>query len=129
MRTGRMLLLVSVGVLGLTSWLTRDAAWWAPLRQSLQQVGAQGERALAAAAPAAPPRKCVSAAGVLYTTDPACPPGSREQAASGGTLTVVAAPAKAPASAASAQPLLRQLADPEGSAALQSKRMEKAVGP
>jgi len=126
-----MLLVVTVGVLGMTSWLTRDAAWWAPLRQQLQQLGAQGERTLALAAPAAPPRKCVSASGVLYTTDAACPAGSREQAASGGTVNVLPAVRQAapPASAASAQPLLRQLADPQGSAALQAKRLEKAVGP
>lgn len=96
-------------------------AWRAAVQQapSLNPVGS--------AAPA--PRKCVSAQGqLLYTTD-ACPAGTREQALAGGTVTVLAAPPAAPASAASATPLLRRLDDPAETERMRERRMQQAVGP
>lgn len=111
-------------------WMTRDAAWWAPLRQALQ--GGTQQLQTQAAALAGPPaassaRKCLGAGGtgVVYT-DGECPPGSRSLPASGGTVNVLPALAKAPASAASATPLLRQLAGPDD---LQAKRLQQAVDP
>jgi hypothetical protein len=44
-------------------------------------------------------RKCRTASGILYA-DQACPPGSHEIAANGGTVNVVSFPKPAPAEAA-----------------------------
>ncbi len=127
-----VLLLVLLGL----AWVTRDAAWWLPLRQALS--GAQQQLQSQAAAVTGPPaassaRKCLPAGGgaVVYT-DGDCPPGSRVLAASGGTVNVLpplGQGAQPAASAASATPLLRQLADPAGSADLQEKRLERAINP
>lgn len=122
-------------LLGL-GWATRDAAWWTPIRQTLS--GAQQELQSQVAVVAGPPaassaRKCLPAGGgaVVYT-DGECPPGSRVLPASGGTVNVLPAldqGARPAASAASATPLLRQLAGPAGGADLQEKRLERAVNP
>lgn len=94
-------MLVIVAALAVAGWLLRDTE---PLRSFLRPA-----RALPAAVqqpldgvvesvpltlPASPrlsskPRKCLRGSEVIYTNDPSCPPGSREQALSGGTLTVV----------------------------------------
>lgn len=56
-------------------------------------------------------RKCVRGADTSYTHDP-CPPGSKEQALSKGTVTVLSAPPKpaAPPPQATPEPTLRQKA-------------------
>jgi hypothetical protein len=82
------------------------------------------------AAPAARTRKCVRVeAGVgegaiTYTND-ACPPGTREQALQGGTVSVLPAP---PAPAASpAQAPLRRLAGEGQPADGQQRRIDEAL--
>lgn len=71
-------------------------------------------------------RKCRSGATVAYT-DATCPPGSREEAIAGGTLTVV--PAQRPAQEpAKPQSVLRSLSGGEPGD-LQRKRIEREVGP
>lgn len=83
------------------------ALWAYPQRERLSAGLKPAMRELTEAAPvqAGSPgaRKCVDAAGrVLYTTDPHCPAGQREQALRGDTVNVIRLPSAAPAPAASA---------------------------
>jgi len=72
-------------------------------------------------------RKCRKGSELIYTNGE-CPPGSRAEDLSGGTLSVLpAAPPTTPAPAASARTPLRSLADPEGAATLQEQRIEQAT--
>lgn len=90
-------LLVAAVLAGL-AWHYRDhdalRGLLRPVRAGLQGAAASGEGARpgrttpAASAPAARlMRKCLKDGQVLYTDD-ACPPGSQEEAVSGGSLTV-----------------------------------------
>lgn len=77
-------------------------------------------------APAARARKCVAGAEVVYTND-TCPPGTREQALQGGTVSVLpAAPAAAPAVSAPQAPL-RRLAGEGLAADGQDRRVDQAM--
>jgi hypothetical protein len=73
-------------------------------------------------------RKCRGNGQVLYT-DGGCPPGSREEAADGGSVTVLpAAPRAASAApAASAQTPLRRLAGEGVVPDQQERRVEQAL--
>lgn len=72
-------------------------------------------------------RKCVSGSAVEYTTGP-CPPGSREVAMSGGTVTVVPGPAAAlPASAPASLPTVRDLLVPPSKVDMQQQRVDQAT--
>ncbi len=91
------------------------------LRDAVPKPGA-AQKATAAV------RKCVSAGGELLYSTEACPVGTREQAVQGGTVNVLSAAPRPAASAASAQPLLRQLSDPEEIERLRERRMQLATG-
>lgn len=110
----RVLLLAAVAAL---------LAWWAwpQLESRLPRVDA-----VAIQAPATePPVRCRSSDGKLHYRQGRCADGERQEAMQGGTVNVVAAtPTAAAASAASSAPALRQLADPQGTAELQRKRMD-----
>lgn len=71
-------------------------------------------------------RKCRSGTTVSYT-DSACPPGSHEEAISGGSLTVVPAQ-RAAQEPAKPQSVLRTLSGGEPGD-LQRKHIEREVGP
>lgn len=74
-------------------------------------------------------RKCRRGAQIEYTNG-LCPPGTREEAVRGGSLSVLPAP-PAPAAAvtaASAQPLLRGLARDVDGREMQDKRIERVIG-
>lgn len=107
----RLLLLAAVAAL---------LAWWAwPQLQPRLAVAPTPSKA------AEPPVRCRTADGKLQYRQGRCAEGERQEALQGGTVNVVAAtPTAAPSAAASGAPALRQLADPEGTAELQRKRME-----
>jgi len=98
---------------------------------SAQRPAGRTDRAAAALGQSATParagaRKCMSASSVSYT-DGDCPPGSREQALTGGSLTVVAgAPiaGRAGGPAASAA-RLRSLALEPGEPTLRERQMDR----
>lgn len=118
-----LLLLAMLVALG-AAWKLHGDALPPPLREALRGLS-QGETPLVAAQP---PRKCVAADGSLLYSTEACPAGTREQAIQGGTLTVLAAPPAAPASKASAQPLLQRLDDPAETERMRERRLQKALG-
>lgn len=115
--------------------------WQAALPQAAARLQALQPTATPSAtnAPTAPganaARRCEGAQGrIEYVTGP-CPPGTRERALGGGTVNVlpavpVARPADGadpthPAASAASAPLLRRLSDPEGTAAMQRKALER----
>jgi hypothetical protein len=103
-------------------WLPQ-ATWQVPLQRAwaaLQPGGASAHRCV-------PTDPKAPASAALYSTE-ACPPGTRAVALKGGTVNVVPATPVAPASAASATPVLRQLVDPAEAAALRDKRMNRVIG-
>lgn len=113
-----------------------------PWQAALPQAAARLQALQSAATPSAPAapganaaRRCEDAQGrIEYVTGP-CPPGTRERALGGGTVNVlpavpVARPADGtdptnPAASAASAPLLRRLSDPEGTAAMQRKALER----
>ena len=110
----RVLLLAAVAAL---------LAWWAwpQLQSRLPRL----DTVASVAQPAAPPVRCRAPDGKLHYRQGRCADGERQEAMKGGTVNVVAAtPTAAASTAASNVPALRQLADPEGTAELQRKRME-----
>jgi len=70
--------------------------------------------------------KCQGAAGVLYV-DHACPAGSRELAADGGTVTVVPFPKAAPPKTAASGPGLVQGMSPEEVERTRDRMIEQAA--
>lgn len=102
--------------------LAAGLAWWqrealtaalpASVTSAIGAARSQLPAAVTAPAGGVAPRRCSGADGRVEYTNAACPPGTREQPLSGGSVSVLpAAPAAAapPASAAS-RSLLRQLA-------------------
>lgn len=118
-------LLALLALLGWWAWPQLQSQWQAriaPLSQALE----------GATRPTAPPlQRCRAADGGLLYAQGDCPSGQRAEAMGGGTLNVLPAqrPPASVASAASAPPALRRLADPEGTAELQRRRIERAVQP
>ena len=116
---------VLVVALAATAWCLRDSPALATARRAL------------GLSPAAPPtlqaagvHKCVGARGTVYTDGP-CAAGSREVAASGGTVTVMAfpKPAATPASMASGLlggPLVKTM-DPDERDRLRDKGVDDAM--
>jgi hypothetical protein len=102
-------------------------AWWA-WPQLAPRLPALREQAAAVQPKAEPPVRCRTQAGSLQYRQGRCEADEREEAMKGGTLSVVAAPAAAASQAASAQPLLRQLSDPAGTAEMQRKAQERMEG-
>jgi hypothetical protein len=139
----RIFFLLLIAVLLAVGWRSVKSSWvqgW--LRPSVQAPAVpiqfdngsvrQERAASAAAAPvaAAPPRvpgtlrKCKRGETVIYT-DAACPSGTKEQAVSGGTLTVLDGPPK-PAPAAR-HGNVRDLLGPPGEPTLAEKHMERML--
>jgi hypothetical protein len=82
-----------------------------------------------AEAPPAAVRKCVTGSQVLYSSQ-ACPAGSREQAAGGGTLTVLPA-ARVPTAADGASrplPNVRDLLIDPQAVDIKERRIEAVTG-
>jgi hypothetical protein len=88
------------------------AAWWqrdsAPMTSLRRAVGLPADSAVPTTTEtlhAAGVHKCQTAGGILYV-DAACPKGSRELAANGGTVTVMPFPKPAPAPSSFASGIL-----------------------
>lgn len=119
-----------LAALGLGAWWAHDQpAVLERLPPALRQ--ALTAPSLPAAAPAAAAkalRKCTGAGAPVYT-DGDCPAGTRAEAVTGGTLSVLPAvrPAAAAEPAASAQSPLRKLAGPDDSAAQRERVLDQAL--
>jgi len=123
------LVIAAVVVLGLAA-----AAWYwrssAPIAGAARVLGVQPESSTpdaAATFKAAGVHKCVGAHGTTYSDGP-CPAGTREVAASRGTVTVTAFPKPAPAWSSSAPggPIVKPM-DPEERDRLRDKAIEDAA--
>ena len=84
------------------AWFYRDTA---PVARAVRAVDGLSVPAPPPSLQSAGVHKCVSEAGTSYLDHP-CPRGSREQAATGGTMTVTSFPKPAPAPSLSASGLL-----------------------
>jgi hypothetical protein len=115
-------------------------AWWAhdqpavldrlppALRQALVLPSMPAAAPTAPAAASKALRKCTGAGAPVYT-DGDCPAGTRAEAATGGTLSVLPAvrPAAPAEPAASAQSPLRKLAGPDDNAAQRERVLDQAL--
>ena len=110
------------------------AAWYwrtsAPIAGAARLIGVQPQSTTpdaAATFKAAGVHKCVGAHGTSYSDGP-CPAGTREAAASGGTVTVTSfpKPAPAPSSSALGGPNVKPM-DPEERDRLRDKAIEDAA--
>jgi hypothetical protein len=86
-------------------WWQRDSAPMTSLRRTLGLAVASVAPTTTETLHAAGVHKCQTPGGVLYV-DAACPRGSRELAANGGTVTVMSFPKPAPAPSALASGVL-----------------------
>ena len=132
--------LLLASLLAVLAWLYRIPLGLAsgPAVADLPGAAAVGRllepSAVPAKAPASPSpsggvRKCVVKGAVLYTNGD-CPAGSREQAVSGGTVNVLAAPnATTPAASVAQQPPnVRNLLVKPDEVNIKDKRMEEIIG-
>ena len=115
-------LVVAVAAAG---WFLRDSPALATARRA---AGLSPE--VPATLQAAGVRKCVGSRGTVYTDGP-CAAGSREVAASGGTVTVMSFPKPAPAAASSASgilgaPIVKPM-DPDERDRLRDKAVDDAM--
>jgi len=123
------LVIATVVALGLAAaaWFYRGSA---PIAGAMRAVGLPGENSAsdtATALKAAGVHKCLGAAGTSYI-DGACPRGTREVAANGGTMTVTAFPRPAPkAASAVLGGAIMQGMDPEERDRLRDKAIEDAA--
>jgi len=122
------LVIAAVVALGLAvaGWAYRGSA---PLAGAARAIGA-GENSTPDAAATfrnAGVHKCIGAHGTSYSDGP-CPAGTREAAASGGTVTVTSfpKPVPAPGSAAFGGPLVKPM-DPDERDRLRDKAIEDAA--
>ena len=123
------IVIATVVALGLAA-----AAWFyrgtPPLASATRGIGlpaANSTPETAATLKAAGVHKCVGNGGTSYI-DGACPRGTREVAANGGTMTVTSFPKPVPAAASSAfgGPLLKPM-DPQERDRLRDKAIEDAA--
>jgi hypothetical protein len=116
--------------LALAAWFYRGSA---PLAGAVRAVGISMESTTPLTAPtlqAAGVHKCVGAGATSYVDGP-CPRGSREVAATGGTMTVTSFPKPVPtpsslASGVLGGPLVKPM-DPEERDRLRDKAVEDAA--
>jgi hypothetical protein len=113
--------------LGVAGWYYRHSA---PLTSAAHAVGVQVDSTTpdtAATLHAAGVHKCVGARGTAYI-EGACPAGSHEVVAHGGTMTVTSfpKPAAAPASSLLGGPIVKPM-DPEERDRLRDKAIEDAA--
>jgi hypothetical protein len=87
------------------AWWQRDTLPMMSLRRAVGLPGASATPTTTETLHAAGVHKCQAAGGILYV-DAACPKGSREIAAGGGTVTVMSFPKPAPAPSALASGIL-----------------------
>ena len=123
------IVIAAVVALGLAAaaWFYRGAA---PVARAERAIGLPGENSTpetASALKAAGVHKCVGANGTSYV-DGACPRGTREVAANGGTMTVTSfpKPAAVPASSVPGGPIVKPM-DPEERDRLRDKAIEEAA--
>lgn len=132
--------LLLASLLAVLAWLYRVPLGLAtgPAVADLPGAAAVGRLLDAAPAPSRPApqasngggvRKCLVKGEVLYTNGD-CPTGSREQAVSGGTVNVLAAPSASPraASEPARPPHVRDLLVKPDEVNLKDKRMEAIIG-
>ncbi len=119
-----------VGGLAVAGWFCRDAA---PMVSALRAVGIGSGGSTPLTAPtlqAAGVHKCAGAGGIAYLDGP-CPSGSREVAATGGTMTVTSFPKPAPTPSALAPgvlggPIVKPMSNEERDR-LRDKQVEDAA--
>lgn len=126
------IVVATVVALGLAAaaWFYRGTAPVADAARAIGLHGADSTPETAATLRAAGVHKCVGAGGTSYV-DGACPRGTREAAAIGGTLTVTAFPKAAPAPSALASsvlggPLVKPM-DPDERDRLRDKAIDDAA--
>ena len=123
------LVIATVVALGLVAagWFYRHSP---PIAGAMRALGLPGENSASdtgTALRAAGVHKCLGAAGTSYI-DGACPRGTREVAANGGTMTVTAFPKPAPkAASAVLGGAIMQGMDPEERDRLRDKAIEDAA--
>ena len=127
MRLGWVVGVVVVLGLAIAGWFYRGSA---PLAQAAHAVGVPVESttpATSSTLQAAGVHKCVGAGGTSYIDGP-CPAGSREVAATHGTMTVTSfpKPARPAASSLLGGPLVKPM-DPEERDRLRDKAIEDAA--
>ena len=114
---------VALGLAG-AAWFYRGTA---PVASAARAVGLPVENSTPRTAPtlqAAGVHKCLGAGGTSYV-DGACPHGTREVAAIGGTMTVTSFPKPAPASSVFGGPLVKPM-DPDERDRLRDRAIEDA---
>ena len=123
------IVIAAVVALGLAAaaWFYRSSA---PVANAVRAVGLPAQSTTpdtASTLKAAGVHKCVGQGGTRYI-DGACPPGTREVAANGGTMTVTSFPKPAPstASAAFGGPILKPM-DPDERDRLRDRAIEDAA--
>jgi hypothetical protein len=129
MNTRLAIAIAVVAVLGLAAaaWVWRGAA---PVAGAARAIGVQTEGSTPDAAAtfrAAGVHKCVGAHTTSYS-DGACPAGTREVAASGGTVTVTSFPKPAPAPTSSpfGGPIVKPM-DPDERDRLRDRAIDDAA--
>ena len=123
------IVIATVVALGLAAaaWFYRGSA---PVASAVRAVGLPSESTTpetASTLKAAGVHKCVGQGGTRYI-DGACPPGTREVEAKGGTMTVTSFPKPTPAAASSVLggPIVKPM-DPDERDRLRDKAIEDAA--
>ena len=121
------IVIATVVALGLAvaAWFYRGTA---PVAGAARAIGLSGENSTpetASTLQAAGVHKCVGTSGTSYVGG-ACPHGTREVAANGGTMTVTSFPKPAAASSALGDPIVKPM-DPEERDRLRDKAIEDAA--
>jgi hypothetical protein len=121
---------LAVAAMAAAAWFGRDTATMLALEHALHLRADPPARTTTETLHAAGVHKCRTSAGILYV-DAACPKGSSEVKATGGTVTVMPFPRPAPtmptfASGAPGGPLIKPM-DPAERDRLRDKAIEDAA--